>query len=1192
MKINKRFTREGVSPYQHFTYTKRASTLRNPDGSVVFDMKDVEVPASWSQMASDILAQKYFRKTGVPLFDDNNNPILDESGNQKTGSEHSLKQVVHRLAGAWKWWGEKYNYFDTEKDAQNFYDEIAYMLLKQMAAPNSPQWFNTGLTFAYGITGSKQGHYYIDPDNEELKKSDDAYSRPQPHACFIQSVNDDLLNDGGIFDLLTREARIFKYGSGTGSNFSQLRGSGEKLSGGGYSSGMMSFLKIFDRAAGAIKSGGTTRRAAKMVIVDIDHPDIEEFIEWKAKEEEKVAALVAGSKINSTFMQAILEEAVANGTDRKINKNLNRLLKNSVHRGIPLNHIQRVLDLVDQGFTSLNFESFNTHYEGDGYNTVSGQNSNNSVRVSNAFMIAVENDEMWELTWRTKKTVAKVVRAKDLWDKINLAAWKSADPGLQYDTTINEWHTCPNSGRINASNPCSEYMFLDDTACNLASLNLMKFYDEENGVFLVDDYKHAVRLWTIVLEISVLMAQFPAPTMAELSYKFRTLGLGYANLGTLLMVNGIPYDSPDALSWTGALSAILTGQSYSTSAEMAKQLGAFAGYEYNKDAMLKVIRNHRRAAYNVPNSEYEDLSIRPMGINKNHCPEYLLSSARECWDEALELGSQYGFRNAQVSVIAPTGTIGLVMDCDTTGIEPDFAIVKYKKLAGGGYFKIVNQSVRKALVKMQYNDKQIEDIEKYCKGTGTLVGCPAINKSSLKEKGFTDDKIEIIEKQLDNVFDIKFAFNKWTLGDGFLNKLGFSNEKINEASFDLLKALGYSNKEIEAANDYVCGTMMIEGAPHIKDEHLAIFDTANKCGKRGERYIAYMAHVRIMAAAQPFITGAISKTVNMPANATVNQISEVYTKSWKMMLKAIALYRDGSKLSQPLNSANYEDLDEVIYLGDEENLDETKGPKEVQEIIADRVHYKLVRHKLPKKRHGFIREAYVGGHKVFLRTGEYEDGSLGEFFIDMYKEGASFRGLLNSFAVLASKALQYGVPLEDLVDTFVFTRFEPAGYVEGHEAIKSSTSIIDYVFRSLGYDYLNRKDFVHITAVDEVPNDNNNNLSPAKKVDAKIIKNENGNGNGQNHDYSSNDDNQIEIANVEGNLIINQTVVEEIAVENTNIQISADTSEYHLIKVGNRSEAQSFGYTGEHCTNCGSMRVKRNGSCTVCEDCGTTSGCS
>jgi ribonucleoside-diphosphate reductase alpha chain len=1153
--------------------------LRNPDGSVVFDMKDIEVPSGWSQLATDILAQKYFRKTGVPQFMEDGKPVLDENGNPILGSEKSVKQVVHRLAGAWRHWGEKYNYFDSEQDAKVFYDEIAYMLLKQMCAPNSPQWFNTGLNWAYGITGSQQGHYYVDPDTKEIAKSKDAYSRPQPPACFIQSVSDDLVGENGIFDLAKREARIFKYGSGTGTNFSNLRGAGEKLSGGGYSSGLMSFLKIFDRAAGAIKSGGTTRRAAKMVIVDIDHPDVEEFIEWKAKEEEKVAALVAGSRVGSAFMQAVLEESVSGGTDIKKNKNLKILIQKALNRGIPINHVKRVLDLVDQGFTAIDFPVFDTHYEGEGYITVSGQNSNNSVRVTNEFMNAVDNDEMWELRWRKNGDTAKIIRARDLWEKINLSAWKSADPGLQFDTTINEWHTCPQSGRINGSNPCSEYMFLDDTACNLASLNLMKFYDEDSDSFRVEDFKHGVRLWTIVLEISVLMAQFPSKQVAELSYKFRTLGLGYANLGTLLMVNGIAYDSQEALAWTGAISAILTGQSYTTSAEMAKELGAFSEYELNKDSMLKVIRNHRRAAYNASPSEYEDLTVRPKGINAKHAPEYLLESAKSVWDSALELGTMYGFRNAQVSVIAPTGTIGLVMDCDTTGIEPDFAIVKYKKLAGGGYFKIVNQSVRKALTRLNYSEQQIDEIEKYSKGSGTLIGCPHINKKSLKERSFTDEKIDIIEKQLDNVFDIKFAFNKWTLGEDFLTNLGFTKNQLEDNSFDLLTALGFDAKMIDEANDYVCGTMMLEGAPHLKDEHLPIFDTANKCGKKGQRYIQYMAHIRIMAAAQPFISGAISKTVNMPAEATISQISELHVKSWKSMLKAIALYRDGSKLSQPLNSSNLKDLDEVVSLGDENTIDETKGPQQVQEIIADRIHYKLSRNKLPKKRDGHIREAVVGGHKLFLRTGEYEDGTLGEIFIDMYKEGASFRGLMNSFAILASKALQYGVPLEDLVDTFTFTRFEPSGPVEGHEAIKNATSVLDYVFRSIGYDYLNRKDFVHVKAVDEY-NDNLNKNAVNGGIKQSAPKEDSAN------NTSEKNDNVKNLSQPEAELVF-----DEAPLSVTSKTVNANGNSI-LMKVGTSSEAQSFGYTGEHCTNCGSMRVKRNGSCTVCEDCGSTSGCS
>lgn len=1160
MNIPRLFTREGDSPYDLFEYTYRTSQLRNTDGSSVFKMENIEVPKQWSQVATDILAQKYFRKAGIPEIDDSGNPVLDENGVQKTGAETSIKQVVHRLAGCWRSWGEQYGYFDTAEDAQAFYDEIAYMLLKQMSAPNSPQWFNTGLNYAYGITGNAQGHYFVDPETGKLTRSKDAYTHPQPHACFIQSVQDDLVNEGGIFDLATREARIFKYGSGTGTNFSNIRGERERLSGGGVSSGLMSFLKIYDRAAGAVKSGGTTRRAAKMVIVDIDHPDIEAFIEWKAREEEKVASLVAGSKICATHLQSIMTEAIDGGADRKANPKLRKAISAARKNGIPVNYIERVISLVEQGFTSLNFETFDTHYESEAYVTVSGQNSNNSVRVTNTFMEAVVNDSDWNLTWRTNGKIAKTVRARDLWKKIAMSAWKSADPGMQYDTTINEWHTCPNDGRINGSNPCSEYMFLDDTACNLASLNLAHFFDETTRTFRVDEFRHAVRLWTTVLEISVLMAQFPSKRIAQLSYEFRTLGLGYANLGTILMMAGIPYDSPEALAISGAISAILTGESYATSAELARDLGAFPKFERNRDAMLRVMRNHRRAAYNAPHDEYEELTIRPVGIKPEYCPEYLVQAARASWDLALELGQQHGYRNAQTTVIAPTGTIGLVMDCDTTGIEPDFAIVKFKKLAGGGYFKIVNQSVQKALVNLGYTAEQIEKIEKYCKGHGTLVGCPHINRQSLRDKGFTNEKLDIIEKDLDNVFDIKFAFNKWTLGEDFCRELGFSDAQIDDPIFDMLVALGFTKKQLEEANDYVCGTMMIEGAPELKPEHLPVFDCANKCGKRGERYIDYMAHVRMMAAVQPFISGAISKTVNMPAEATVEEVADVYMESWKLMVKANALYRDGSKLSQPLNSTNDEDEeeDEIEMLGNEETLDETKGPKEVQTQIIERVYHRADRRRLPKKRSGFIREAYVGGHKVFLRTGEFEDGTLGEIFIDMYKEGASFKGLMNCFAVLASKALQYGMPVEELVDSFTFTRFEPAGPVEGHETIKYSTSILDYVFRSIGYDYLKRTDFVHVKAVDEIPVDD----TPAPQPEAEV------------RPQPSEAERVVELMKQK------DLVVEVVKNGNGN---GRNTKIF---------EAKAKGYTGEQCLNCGSMRVKRNGSCTVCEDCGTTSGCS
>jgi ribonucleoside-diphosphate reductase alpha chain len=1173
MKVTRRFTQKGISPYDQFEYTLRSSVLRNPDGKPIFEMHDIEVPRAWSQVATDILAQKYFRKAGVPQPDGT------------TGPERSIKQVAHRLAGCWRAWGEDHGYFDKKEDAATYYDEMVYMLLKQMAAPNSPQWFNTGLAWAYNITGSAQGHYYVDAKTGKLTQSTDAYTHPQPHACFIQSVSDDLVNEGGIFDLVTREARIFKYGSGTGSNFSALRASGEKLSGGGTSSGLMSFLKINDVAAAAVKSGGTTRRAAKMVVLDIEHPDAEEFILWKANEEQKVAALVAGSKICDLFLNTIMKIAAESGVDRRENRDLDIAIKKALARGVPMNYIARCLRMVEMGYDHIDFKTFDTHYEGEAYQTVAGQNSNNTVRVSNAYMDAVNNDTEWEMTWRTSGKVAKRVKARKLWEDIKLAAWMSADPGLQFDTTINEWHTCPTDGRINASNPCSEYMFLDDTACNLASINLAHFLDEETGVFRIDDYKHAIRLWTITLEISVLMAQFPSKEIAQRSYDFRTLGLGYANIGTALMVLGIPYDSPEALAYIGGLTAIMCGESYAASAEMARDLGAFPRYEANKEHMLRVMRNHKLAAYNAEPDRYEELTIKPLGINPSLCPEDLLSAARECWDRAYELGERHGYRNAQVTVIAPTGTIGLVMDCDTTGIEPDFAIVKFKKLAGGGYFKIVNQSVQKALVRLGYTPKQIEDIEKYCKGHGSLVGCPAINRSSLKMKGFTDEKIDDVEKMCDNVFDLKFAFNKWTLGEDFCKKLGFTEVVLNDPNFNMLSLLGFTKDEIDSANDYVCGTMTIEGAPSLKDEHLAIFDCANKCGKYGKRFIAYNAHINAMAAAQPFISGAISKTINMPNEATVEEIGNAYMNSWELMLKANALYRDGSKLSQPLNSTN-EDVDlaeEVLFSDPEDLTKETIDAAQLHHIINMQAEelgeWQPRREKLPQKRRGWLREAVVGGHKVYLRTGEYEDGTLGEIFIDMYKEGASFKGLLNCFAVLASKALQYGVPLEELVDTFTFTRFEPAGSVQGHEAIKNSTSILDYVFRALGYEYLNRQDFVHVKAVDEPKSGNGTGKEhakhPAAPASAVATKK-----------AAPSEDTIVE-------MLKNQSIGGKL--EDPVAMIAGETSApatTGATRQARYAEAKSKGYTGEQCPACGSMRVKRNGACTVCEDCGTTSGCS
>lgn len=1127
MEFKKEFTNEKQTPFEMFKYEKRNSIIRNPDGSVVFEIKDIEVPNTWSQVATDILAQKYIRKKGVPQYDEKGKPILDKTGNPVTGSEKSIKQVAHRMAYCWTEWGAKYGYFKTEKDAKTFYEETIYMIINQMVAPNSPQWFNTGLATAYGITGSAQGHFYADPDTGEVKLSEDAYTRPQPHACFIQSVKDDLVNEGGIFDLVTREARLFKYGSGTGTNFSNIRGKGEKLSGGGNSSGLMSFLLVNDRAAGAIKSGGTTRRAAKMVCLDLDHPEVEEFIDWKVKEEQKVAALVSGSITNNILLNNIMKVAIEKkSTNLKENSALRKEVKKAIMANVPLNYIQRALQLVKQGKKTMNLVVMDTHYESEAYLTVSGQNSNNSLRIPNSFFEALQKNGEWHLKARIDGSVIKTMKASALWDKINYAAWMSADPGVQFDTTINEWHTCPKDGRINASNPCSEYMFLDDTACNLASLNLVKFYNEETKKFEVEKFAHSVRIWTTILEISVLMAQFPSKSIAEKSYLYRTLGLGFANIGTLLMRMGLAYDSDEARAIAGSITAIMGGESYKTSAELASAVGPFKRYNHNKEDMLRVIRNHRRAAYNEKPEEYEKLTITPTGIDEKKSPEYLVKAARKAWDEALKLGEKYGYRNAQVTVIAPTGTIGLVMDCDTTGVEPDFALVKFKKLAGGGYFKIVNQSVPVALRKLGYNEKQIDTIIKYAVGHGTLKGAPHINAEILKEKGFSDKELNSVESQLPTSIELKYAFTKWTLGEEFLKKIGFTEEQLNNPMLNVLEALGFSKKEIEEAEKYVCGTMTLEGAPGLKEEHLPIFDCANKCGKTGTRYIDYMGHIKMMASVQPFISGAISKTINMDKDASIKDVEIAYMESWKLMVKAVALYRDGSKLSQPLN-AQSEDESELLMLKDSEEVDETIGPKEIHQYAFRE------QKKLPRRRNGFTQAAIVGGQKIYLRTGEYTDGSLGEIFLDTYKEGTSYGALLNCFAIAISKGLQYGVPLEDFVESFTFTRFEPSGPVSGDPVIKSATSIIDYVFRVLGYEYLGRKDFVHVKTMET-----SDKALIEKKDEPK--------------------EKQMRITEKDSKVF----------------------------------EAKSKGYTGEQCSSCGSMKMKRNGSCMVCEDCGNTTGCS
>ena len=1320
MEIQRRFTRSGESPYAGIVFESRTSEIRNPDGKAIFRQENVVVPSHWSQIATDILAQKYFRKRGVPR------PDGGAASEGEAGGENDARQVFHRLAFTWTDWGKKHKYFSSEEDAAAFYDEMCFMLAMQMGAPNSPQWFNTGLFAVYGMKGPAQGHYFVDPYTAQVEKATSAYERPQPHACqpyhapistpfgpvaigsivegglvglevfdgtdggrgttrivaiaengvkpvfrvigkngaaieatgdhlvlasrerrgeahwvrvdelapgmrlrlattssigyagsrslfneqvgfvssekqaklavaclerfpgthipaireeevvrlefaglqpvydiqtlsgqylsnnfvvhncFILSIEDDLVNEGGIMDLMTREARLFKYGSGTGTNYSKLRASSEPLSGGGVSSGLLSFLKVSDRSASSIKSGGTTRRAARMVTLDADHPDVFRYIDWKAQEERKVAAMVTGSRVLRRHTRRILEACRptagdgnggngGNGgahLDPHTNRELERAIREALQDEVPPSWVYQAIQLAGQGIWDFEPEEYTTDWDSEAYNTVSGQSSNNSLRLTDTFMKAVLDDGAWELVDRTDGTIRQKVRAREIWERIATAAWLCADPGLQFHTTVNDWHTCPVDGEIRASNPCSEYMFLDDTACNLASLNLMTFYDEGKAEVRIDELRHAIRLWTVVLEISVLMAQFPAREIARKSYDFRTLGLGYANLGTLLMVMGIPYDSAEGRAIAAALSAILSAEAYATSAEMASELGPFPRFSANREDMLRVIRNHGRAAYGAAAEEYEALSVVPQPIDALFCPPDLMAAARRAWDRALALGEKYGYRNAQVTAIAPTGTIGLVMDCDTTGVEPDFSLVKFKKLAGGGYFKIINTSIPPALRRLGYTEEQTEDIVRYCLGHGTLDGAPGVSSEKLMAKGFTAEAIDKVNGSLAHAFSTAFSFTTHVLGKDFLEQtLGIPETTFSQAGFNLLSHLGFTAEDIAAADLHACGTMTIEGAAHLKPEHYAVFDTASPNGRIGTRSIPWKAHIEMMAAVQPFISGAISKTINMPSSATIDDIKGAYLLSWRKMLKSIALYRDGSKLSQPLSSLMPgSDVAAAAVL----TIMKDSGKEGIGLALSPTAHSKK-RNPLPAKRFGYTQKAKIGGHSIFLRTGQYEDGTLGEIFLDMHKEGAAFRSLLNSFAIAVSLGLQYGVPLDEYVDAFTFTRFEPNGVVSGHDHIKMTTSVLDLVFRDLALSYLGRTDLVQVKPDDLIATSTSRNGGARRES----------NGQGE---------------------------------------VPALDNEVHV--------ARMKGYEGDPCSVCGHYTLVRSGTCMRCDTCGSTTGCS
>ena len=1191
MVVERRFTSSGKDPFDSFEWIEMDAEIRNPDGSMADTILGVKLPSGYAGVPGKVLAQKYLRKAGVPTQlrkvpedgvpvwlqrsepDTEKLDLLDAS--ERFGGERDGRELFRRLAGTWTYWGWKHGYFASEADARAYFDEMCYLVASQRSAPNSPQWFNTGLHWAYGIEGPAQGHTYIDPLTGKLEYSSNAYEHPQPHACFIQSVGDSLVGGkDSIMGLWNREALLFKYGSGTGSNFSKIRGAGEPLSGGGSSSGLLSFLKIGDRAAGAIKSGGTTRRAAKMVTLDLDHPDIEEYIDWKSSEEEKVSALVIGSNIlqkhADKLMDAIWEGDDETRFDQNSNESLRRAMVGAIRDSVPQPHIQRIVDLAKQGWKGVDFDVLDTDWQGEAYLTVSGQNSNNSVRVPNSFMQSVKDGGKWDLHWRTELDKAeaegrepnacKTLDAGELWDKVAYTAWACADPGVQFDTTINEWHTCPEAGRINGSNPCSEYMFLDDTACNLASINLLKYYDLDTHTFQIEDFVHSVRLWTVTLEISVLMAQFPSEEIARGSYDYRTLGLGYCNIGSLLMHMGIPYDDERGYAICGALTSIMCGESYATSAEISSVLGPFPDYERNAEHMLRVMRNHRRAAYDAPAEEYEGLSVAPMGINSKKCPKDLLEAARGAWDTALREGEQHGYRNAQTTVIAPTGTIGLVMGADTTGVEPQFSLIQYKTLAGGGSLRIINHGVPAALKRLGYSKPKVKGIMEHIMGTMRLTGCPHLTSDRLSQLGFTSDVISKIDTSMPDVFGIRGAFAPSILGEDFcMEALGMSKEQCDDPFFDVLSHLGFSSAEVDEANDHVFGRGTIEGSPGLKEEHLPVFDCATPCGKYGVRAIDWKAHVLMMAAAQPFISGAISKTINMPSDSTVEDIRAAYDLSHETMNKACAVYRDCSKLSQPLmnqlvdtSSLEEEEADEAVSTMVKQVVETMPVPQQVAAPVAESfVNYIATRRPLPDKKKGDNVKARIGGHSVRLITGEYPDGKLGEIILVTSKEGAAWRAMLNQFAIAVSIALQHGVPLEAFVKVFTFQKFEPSGMVEGGSGrVKMASSLVDWIFRELAIEYAGRDDLAHVAAED---------LDPFTIAKPEITS--------------------------EG--------VMRTKGETREVQLTLDA-----IQPTESSEARTYrlareaGFTGDICDDCGSSQMVRNGTCLKCNSCGATTGCS
>lgn len=1146
--------------YQNINFIEKYSQLKEVDGKVLGSFKIV-VPDFWSQTSADIIAQKYARRAGVPRYlkkiHEDNVPVwlqrseedvdaflkenhgkidineFSQDSHLRYEHEDDARMIFERVAGCWAYWGWKGGYFEAENDACDFYQSTVLMMINQEAAANSPQQFNGGIHWAYGIKGQPQGHFYYDAEQKDCVRSTSAYEHPQLHACFILSVNDSLLGEGGILDLATKEATAFKYGSGTGSNFSALRAKNEPLSGGGSSSGLMSFLGMFDKVAGALKSGGKTRRSAKMNTIDVNHPEILDYITCKMHEENKVASMITGSKNIKKHLDNLHYAAKHGECDVNANPALASAIIDAHRDSVPVELLIRALSLLEQGVDDIGFEVFTADFNGSAYASVNMQNANNSIRVTDEFMRAVIDDDYFKLTNRTNPKEYTQVKARKIWDSLCLSAWSCGDPGIQMDDTIASWHTCPASGRINGSNPCSEYMFLDDTACNLASLNLVKF-QLKNGRLDTDKFVKAVKTWLKALEISVFIAQYPSRLIASNSHKFRPLGLGYANLGSFLMRAGIPYDSDEARSIAGYITAVMHGVSYKTSAELASKLGAFEGYQLNREHMMRVICNHRHAVFG---ELCDQVNIQPRSLDHTYLTNVESEFVKNLWDDVVDHGHKYGFRNSQVTVLAPTGTIGLMMGCNTTGVEPQYMLITHKKLSGGGYMKLVDESVNYALMHLGYTNDQIDAINKHIVGHGSLAQCDLLNHEALLNRGFTKENIAKIESALPDVFDVSNAFSEFIIGSEIYDHLHIPADQRNGSS--LLKQLIPEDK-IKDLNLYVCGHMCIENAPFIKPDHLQVFDCAVPNGEHGKRSIATKGHVLMVSTAQSFLSGAISKTFNQRQETKVTSktydtafdaedvesISDVFMLCYKHGVKCTTVFRDGSKMSAPLGSFSDNKILSLLRSVNSAPDSKTKLKRGEREL-------------LPNKRYGYTQKVTVSNDSIYHTTGENVGGELRELFITASgREGSAFRSIMNAFAKSISLGLQYGVPLEEFIHAFVFMNFPPSGLVSGHKHIKKIYSIIDYIMRDLAINYCNMMDLA--------------NVQNAHKEDVANLRN-----------------------NITHKRVTNTTSIDS-ALDATQLEIK---------------KARMLGYTGEFCAVCREARMIYDGTCSICEACSNTTGC-